>query len=158
MGATLIQSQAVVTLGVNSEDGTDSTEAIAFNDAYGTVSSVSNNQGNIYQVEANDPHQLAGAYLLEAKVTFDVDPVEGHASLDLTVASPTVDLAATLEYKGETIDIDSAFNYTTIAASLSVDVSGLITYDGTGTGAGDVRIEWKKNPSIFTTRRVNYTP
>jgi len=103
-----------------------------------------------------DPYELAQAYLAQVVVT--VTPAEGDISLDLTVASATVDLDVSVSYKGSTISDDTKFNFITTSPSLTVDENGLVTYDGTGTGSGEVRIEWKQDTSKFTFRTVNYQP
>jgi len=111
-----------------------------------------------YNYAPNDPYELAMAEITLASPTFAVTPDDGDPSLDLTSASPTVNINASITYKGTPIVDDSAFTFSTIAMSLTVDGAGLVTYDGTGTGSGDVRVSWKRNESVFATRRVNYTP
>jgi len=104
-----------------------------------------------------DPYELAAAQL--AQVIITVTPAEGDSSLNLNSTSPiSVDLNASLTYKGDLINVDSEFNFITIASSLTVNSDGLVTYDGTGTGQGDVRIEWKKDTTKFAVRTVTYTP
>ena len=111
-----------------------------------------------------DPYELAAAQLAQVVVT--VTPAEGATGpgpvgLELTGATMgttnIVDLDVSVSYKGQTISDDTKFNFITTSPSLTVDENGLVTYDGTGSGSGQVRIEWKQDTSKFTFRTVNYT-
>jgi len=114
-----------------------------------------------YNFGPNDPYELYQADMELARVTLAVNPPEGHTSLDLTTITSTVNVGATLTYKGE-VYTDISFIFVVEGKPLTVDTLGLITYDaafnGGMTGTGELIITWKKNPLITTTRTVSYTP
>ena len=113
-----------------------------------------------YLVGPNDPYELHGAQIASASLTFALTPPKGDPTLNLTSGTPTVDLNATITFKG-ILNVDDAFTFFIKPGALSVDAAGIVTYDPIGhpySGSDTVTITWKRNPSVTTARTLTYTP
>ncbi len=114
-----------------------------------------------YMIGPNDPYELAGAQLASAILSFALTP--DQATLDVTPlnagTSLSVDLDATLTYKGDT-NIDDSFEFFVKPGPLTVDANGLVIWDNVThaySGYEYVTVTWKKDKNVSKILKVYYT-